>query len=450
MTDGPTLQRTRELDPTTISAREARQFVRVLLEEAGRPDWADSAELAVSEAVTNVVLHAHTRFQISVSVEEEHVRIEVRDNNPVLPSQRGYGQEATTGRGMGLIAAVSSSHGVTSLGTEGKVVWFCIADGSVGSTEDELLAAWDDADLDVAPSDPAGSRVVLRGMPPTLWLAAREHHDAILRELTLYRATHEDDGTRADLAAADSARWIVSHAIDQEIAAARAAGRAARPLPEAHPGALPEVPGSLDLELSVLPEQGALFAQLQDALDEAERLAVANLLLVRPGLPEIIAVRDWACEQVIAQLAGIDATPWIGADDDRFIDAVHDRDAPEEPTWDAAVVQDPTRSVVAADDANRIIGVSPALAAYLGWQPQDLVGRRVVAIVPPRFREAHVSGFSRHLSTGVAHAIGVHLDLPVLHADGSESVCEFLIQHLRSPAGRSVYVADITPKDPST
>jgi hypothetical protein len=45
--------------------------------------------------------------------------------------------------------------------------------------------------------------VQLLGMPPTLWGAAREHHDAILRELVLYQAEHPVD---VDLAAADATR----------------------------------------------------------------------------------------------------------------------------------------------------------------------------------------------------------------------------------------------------
>ncbi|MCA1711831.1 MAG: ATP-binding protein [Actinobacteria bacterium] len=439
--------RSRVLDPTTISAREARGFVRDLLLQARHPDWIDAAELAVSEAVTNVVLHAHTQFEITVQMYDDHARIEVRDNNPVLPAQRGYGTEATTGRGMGLIAALSSEHGVTALGAEGKVVWFCIGD-PVPRDEEDVLAGWsDDLDLEEAePAPPGSGNVVLRNLPPTLWLAAREHHDAILRELTLFRAEHTaENAGGADFAVADEARWLVERQVEAEINAARAAGRAARPLPDAHPGALPEVPLAVDLVLSVGPDQVAAFAQLQDALDEAERLAAEGRLLVRPGLPEIVAVRDWACEQVIAQVSGSPSSPWAGADDDRFTGVADDVAELDDRTWDSSVLADPTRSVVAADDANRIIGISSGLAARLGWAPEELVGRRIVAIVPARFREAHVSGFSRHLSTGIAHAIGVPLDLPVLHADGSELVCQFLIQHLRTPEGRSVYIADIRP-----
>ena len=48
-------------------------------------------------------------------------------------------------------------------------------------------------------------------------------------------------------------------------------------------------------------------------------------LLIHPGLPEVVAVRDWACEQVTAQLAGTAPAPWPGADQERFTTAVHER-----------------------------------------------------------------------------------------------------------------------------
>ncbi len=65
-------------------------------------------------------------------------------------------------------------------------------------------------------------------------------------------------------------------------------------------------------------------------------------------------------------------------------------------------------------------------------------------IIPPRFREAHVAGFSRHLSTGDARALGVELILPVLRADGTELDCRFLIDS-EAAGGGVVYRARITP-----
>jgi PAS domain S-box-containing protein len=199
----------------------------------------------------------------------------------------------------------------------------------------------------------------------------------------------------------------------------------------------------MDLRLQLRPAQVTAFAVLQDVLDEGERLAAADRLLVRPGLPEVVAVRDWACEQIIAQVAGSPAAPWPGADDDRFTDEVGE--APVPAGWDDAPVRESAHGAIAVDEANRVVAVSRPLAGLLGWAPDDLVGRRVVAIIPPRFREAHVAGFSRHLSTGNARALGVDLELPVLRADGTELACHFLIESTPTPAGRVVYLAWISP-----
>jgi PAS domain S-box-containing protein len=193
------------------------------------------------------------------------------------------------------------------------------------------------------------------------------------------------------------------------------------------------------------PGMSPAFAALQDALDAGERLAVADKLLVRPGLPEIVAVRDWVCEQIQSQLRGVPATPWPGTAQERFETSVHERNDPE---WDLAAVLSSGRGVVAADDANRIIGISEQLAAQLGWDADELVGRRVVTLIPPALREAHVAGFTRHLTTGEAHALGVPLTLPVLHADGHEILCRFLVEQAAPCERRAVYLAWIVQLEP--
>ena len=431
------------LEPRAISARLARAFLTRLLTAADRERWLESAQLAVSEIVTNGVLHAHTTIELTARVGVDELRVEVLDANPQLPVQRSA-EGATTGRGMQLVAAVVSECGVQPVAPSGKVVWFVIRDAVEEPSIDDLLAAWDVDDLLEAPppAEPE-ARLVLPGFPPTLWLAAREHHVALLREYVLYTAEHAD-AEPVDFAAADEARMWVANAALRAIDEARAAGLARRPLPSGHPSPLPEVPRVIDLEVT-LPRngQGALLA-LQDALDGGERLAKADRLLIRPGLPEIIAVRDWVCDTLIAQLAGVDPTPWPGTDQEHFTVRANDR-VTSEPAWDVSVVRDSDRGVVAADEANRIVAVSRPLADALGWAVDDLVGRRVVALIPPALREAHVAGFSRHLTTGQANLLGVPLQLPVLHHDGHELACDFLIEHAPDTGARAVYLAWITP-----
>ena len=436
MTPGALQERTTALPADPASAGAARRFVAAFLADVGRPEWAEAAELAVSEVVTNAVLHAHTDLVLTALTAGDSVRVEVQDRNPSFPSPRRYDEQATTGRGMALVAAITRQHGVTSLGPEGKVVWFTVCD--TVAEEADLLAAWGDLD-EVA--DEARPGAVLLGVPPTLWAAARQHHDALVRELTLVRAAR--GASTDDLALADEARRAVSDAIETAVVLAAAQGVPAPVLPTGHPSPLPAAPGAVD---AVVPDAlpARVYAVLQDVLDEAEVLAARGELLVRPGLPEVVAVRDWACEQVIAQLGGTAPSAWPGTDAERFTDLLHDGDLAAVHA-EALGIASSDRGAVLADDANRIVAISPPLCQALGLSADDVVGRRVVVLVPHRYREAHVAGFTRHLTTGEAHALGVDLELPVLRADGSEVRCRFLIEASGTAAGRSLYTAWITP-----
>jgi PAS domain S-box-containing protein len=443
------------LPPEPASVRRARRHLRDLLRAAGREQWADSAELALSEIATNAVLHAHTDLRLRVHVRDAEVEVEVEDGNPALPAQRrAHDAEATTGRGLELVSAVTRDCGVRP-GSAGKVVWFTVADDSAEEpSEEELLAGWDAAEADwsggAGPvAQQAGDDlrpVVLLALPTTLWLAAREHHHAMLRELVLYLAEHGASmQSPPDIPLADEARHLVWTRLMDEVDRAREEGSARSPLPTGHPSALPDVPGAVDLHLQVPRRLAAGFAAFQDALDTAERLSVEGQLLVRPGLPEIVAVRDWLCDQVVAQLQGVPPAPWPGTAQSRFTELVHDRADPPRPEWDSSEVTDSDRGVAAADDANRIIAISDSLARTLGWDRGDIVGRRVVALVPPALREAHVAGFSRHLTTGQASVLGMELELPVLRKDGSEVQCRFLVERADVDSGRPVYLAWIEP-----
>jgi PAS domain S-box-containing protein len=439
--DRPLVSRETSLEPELRSAGRARRLLHEALDEADRLQWADSGELAISEVVTNALLHAHTRIDVRISVHADHLRVEVRDGNPAVPQQRGYDEHATTGRGMALITALTDDCGVQRLPTGGKAVWFQLSGGTSEPTKADVLAVWDLADPGSEVSAPVLTPVVLQAMPATLWMAARQHHDALLRELVLYLAEHDD--VTVDLTLADAARGLVSGALQEAVDQAQQQGTARPVVPAGHPAPLPAVPHDLTLTMRIPSTLAPAYTALQEALDTAERLASAGRLLARGGLPEIVAVRDWVCDQVIAQLAGVPASPWPGTAQQRFETTVNEPS--DQLTWNDDLVRDCDRGVVAADDANRIVAVSRPLADLLGWQVDDLVGRRVVTLIPPHLREAHVAGFSRHLTTGESHVLGVPLLLPVLHADGREVLCSFLIERAPQGEGRAVYLAWIAP-----
>ena len=285
------LVRSRAFPPEARSVPAARRYVRDLVREAGLEQWVGDAQLAVSEVCTNAVLHAHTPFEVTVQLAPDGVYVEVWDDDPVLPARRASSAASTTGRGLELLAAVTTSSGVLAVGPA-KVVWFCLGTSRPGAAQDVLLDRWRDRPAeDSSETAPPAVDVVLQRMPGPLWLSAREHHNTLMRELSLHeQAAQGLQGQVPErVVAADRARSLV-------LAALRAASGGP----------------SVDLRLAVRPDQAGWFEALRDVLDEAERLALAGDLLAPPGPPEIVAVRHWACGQVLAQLHGAQPTAWTG------------------------------------------------------------------------------------------------------------------------------------------
>ena len=437
------------LEPDLASGSAARRQLRTALTETGCTRWIDEAELALGEIVANAVLHAHTQIEIWLEAGQTGVHVEVHDFSPLMPIPRDYDLEATTGRGMALVAAITRQCGVRNLGPEGKVVWFDIGsdDAAAAGREEALLDSWDSwdswADLDV-PESPAADvvAIVLKDLPPLLWLAARQHHDALTRELVLHAAEHDVAGI--DVAASDRARATVSEALIGRLEELRRGAGADPAQGYRYRGSQPWMPTAVDLVVPIRPAEGSGFAALQDMLDVAERLAADGDLITFPGLPEVVEVRDWVCDQVVAQLAGVPPSPWPGSALARFETTSRER-VGHTLEWDATTVTQSHRGVAAADDANRILAVSRPLAEALGWEVDDLVGRRVVTLIPPALRESHVAAFTRHLATGEVHVLGRSLHLPVLRKDGTEVMSEFKIEQAAHAHGRTIFLAWIEP-----
>ncbi len=106
--------------PGSVAA--ARRHVRRELVARGRDDLVDDAELAVSELVANVVVHARTWCAVAVRVRPHDVLVLVGDDDPTMPVLRVAGDEAVSGRGLALVRAVSQASGADRSG-RGKVVW---------------------------------------------------------------------------------------------------------------------------------------------------------------------------------------------------------------------------------------------------------------------------------------------------------------------------------------
>jgi anti-sigma regulatory factor (Ser/Thr protein kinase) len=121
-TNGPAAA-TVKLPVDPRSAGAARRHVRGVLADAGLDHLSDTASLAVSELVTNAVVHAASVVQLTVEVHPRRVRVEVEDRGAQVPVRRAYTDTMRTGRGVGLVEDTVERWGVVDL-PDGKIVWF--------------------------------------------------------------------------------------------------------------------------------------------------------------------------------------------------------------------------------------------------------------------------------------------------------------------------------------
>jgi anti-sigma regulatory factor (Ser/Thr protein kinase) len=113
-------------DATAPSA--ARAFLREHVPERQLGAQAPTAQLLVSELVTNAVRYGKgDTLRVVVDLRERRLLVSVTDSNPV-PPRLGEREDEQGGRGMTLVDALASGWGTRESGS-GKTVWFTLDAG---------------------------------------------------------------------------------------------------------------------------------------------------------------------------------------------------------------------------------------------------------------------------------------------------------------------------------
>lgn len=410
-----------DLPPEARSVSLARRRLRDLLDDAPATGYADAALLALSEVVTNAVVHTGAQVHVEVWAAEHALRIEVADGNPHLPTQRHYAVTAGTGRGLHLLESTVDRWGASAT-DPGKVVWFEFGEPSWPAAEAE------EPRPPAAPDD-ASVTVTLLNVPLLMHWAWQEHAQALLREYLLF-ALDTDPGVIDVHAAAGDALTL----LHEQLPVPR--------LPD-DPGAL--LAGSLEpgvtaqrLELLVPRSAVAHFATLDEALGRAGTAAQDGSFLGPPTQPEISEFRSWLCAEVVRQAAAPgDPRPWAP------------RTGVHEPLADEGVLRERYRelldddaSLLAVDEASIIVAVSAPVVEFLGYRSEsDLLGRRVIVVVPHRYHQAHIAGTTLNATNGRDVLLDVPVTVPVVRADGSEVMVEMRVVPQRLDHHHRVFVA---------
>jgi anti-sigma regulatory factor (Ser/Thr protein kinase) len=275
------------------SVATARRFIEARTAAWSFPEPAtDQLVLIGSELVTNAVLHARTELTLTLELRDDRVRISVKDRSQAPATLRHYRPDALTGRGLGVVAALSDRWGV-STAADGKVVWAELqANGG-----DHAAGGPSPPDLRGAPSAPpaatAGARPVrFPGVPVDGYLELQAHNDALFRELELISIELEgDDAARIAAPLAGLVDQLYRRFRGQRdsyrdvVAAAQAAGE---PFVE------------LETTASAAAASGA--RGYLELLEKADELCRAGVLLTPEPSPQVRALRHWFVDQLAAQV----------------------------------------------------------------------------------------------------------------------------------------------------
>ncbi len=116
------------LESSPRSVREARRFfVRVADEIGLSSEHRELGALALSELVTNAVVHGSGPVEVTARNDGAAMRFEVADASPLAPRQRTAMPDDSSGRGLAIVAAVAGAWGCDNDDAAGgKTVWFSL------------------------------------------------------------------------------------------------------------------------------------------------------------------------------------------------------------------------------------------------------------------------------------------------------------------------------------
>lgn len=285
--------------------QDARRWVAATIAGLGRHDLVESAEMGVSELVTNALLHGEPPIQVTVRGTADHPRVEVRDGSPESPVLPSTSQPPdlddlllTFGRGLGIVARASAAWGA-DLEDDGKVVWFTPAPELSEEGAEGVITGGDTVEHPAADDDRI--ELLIADVPVAAYVAFQRHYRELRREVRLLALAHEQEyplaKTLSDLFG--SLERVLRHDLGAEqVAAARATGGAVT-----------------DLKVVLSTADAVGMQRLIDLLDLADAFCREERLLSVARTPEQEAFQRWFLGEVVRRGAGEEPIAWNGGDE---------------------------------------------------------------------------------------------------------------------------------------
>jgi anti-sigma regulatory factor (Ser/Thr protein kinase) len=291
------------------SVKLARSWVSKVLEEIGREDLVDSAQLGVSELVTNALIHSRPPLSVRVRGTVDHPRIEVVDSSPVPPQRVPVAPEidevddlhlTTFGRGLDLVAMMSNRWG-SDLAHDGrsKSVWFEPSGELQGDAPHEgEIFAFDPDHVDGDMGEIPRMHLRLLGVPAVLFGELRRYHFEVRREMRL-------------LALTDAESYPLATELTEIFARADRERRSSTGITHLDQ-AIADGVGSIDLEYDIPRSAPPTMVRIRDLLAEIYAMFSQEQLLALQPPPFLLDLQNWYFTEFDRQARGEEPIRWSG------------------------------------------------------------------------------------------------------------------------------------------
>lgn len=289
------------LEASPRSVKEARRWAADVCHEVGREDLVDTAQMGISELVTNAILHGVPPIAVRMRGTQRFPRIEVFDGSRIPPAPNDQKSEddlfSTFGRGLGMVAMCSHAWGAELLDS-GKVVWFEPATEPVEEPDlsGQVFCPTDSVRLVAPRPQEGGTRTRFLHFPIDVFLDWRQHFRELRRELRLLTLAHEG-------------HYPVAHTITQLFERFDAQIRSAGGIATLE-RAIASGMTAADIELVFGDDAPEVLSELAGVLDLADAFCREERLLSLASTDQQRDFQLWFVDEVTRQATGASPRPW--------------------------------------------------------------------------------------------------------------------------------------------
>ena len=113
-----------------------------------------------------------------------------------------------------------------------------------------------------------------------------------------------------------------------------------------------------------------------------------------------------------------------------------------------SVAQSANAAIITSSGKGIILGWNRAAEIIFGYTKEEITGKELITIIPPRFVEQHINGMKRIEQGGEHHVIGQTIELTGLHKNGNEFPIELSLAEWEAASGKyfTGIIRDITKR----